>query len=160
MTGPDRALSRTARTLAGTFRRMFGRRPAPRAPLIEYAPSPDGHPDPGEIVWTWVTFEDDPGRGKDRPVLIIGRKDQGLLALMLTSKDHDLDAADEAKWGRHWMDLGTGDWDHNHRPSEVRLDRLLVVDPETVRREGATLDRPRFDSVIAAGRSYWGQTNT
>ena len=28
--------------------------------------------------------------------------------LMLTSKDHDRDAEDEARYGRHWMDLGTG----------------------------------------------------
>lgn len=24
----------------------------------EYAPDPDGDPDPGEIVWTWVPFEE------------------------------------------------------------------------------------------------------
>ena len=44
---------------------------------------------------------------------------------MLTSKDHDRDAADEARWGRHWMDVGTGGWDRQRRPSEVRLDRLI-----------------------------------
>src|SRR5262249_59628714 len=30
----------------------------------EYAPRLDGRPDPGEVVWTWVAFEDDPARGK------------------------------------------------------------------------------------------------
>ncbi|MEO6349801.1 MAG: type II toxin-antitoxin system PemK/MazF family toxin, partial [Candidatus Limnocylindrales bacterium] len=35
-------------------------------------------------------------------------------------------------------------------PSEVRLDRLLVVDPPDVRREGAILDEPRFDDLVAA----------
>ena len=30
---------------------------------------------------------------------------------MLTSKDHDRDAEDEARYGRYWMDVGTGDWD-------------------------------------------------
>ena len=39
-----------------------------------YAPDPDGDPDPGEIVWTWVPFEDDPSQGKDRPVLVVARQ--------------------------------------------------------------------------------------
>jgi hypothetical protein len=42
---------------------------------------------------------------------------------MLTSKDHDRDAAAEARAGRQWMDVGTGGWDRERRPSEVRLDR-------------------------------------
>ena len=33
-----------------------------------YEPDPDGQPDPGEVVWAWVAYEDDPARGKDRPV--------------------------------------------------------------------------------------------
>jgi hypothetical protein len=115
-----------------------------------YAPNPDGHADPGEIVWTWVPYEDDPHRGKDRPVLVIARHGRYLLGLMLTSKDHDRDADDEARHGRYWLDIGTGSWDARGRPSEVRLDRVLTLDPETVRREGATLDRARFDAVIAA----------
>lgn len=32
---------------------------------IAYAPHPDGEPDPGEIVWSWVPYEDDPSQGKD-----------------------------------------------------------------------------------------------
>ena len=55
----------------------------------EYAPDPDGRPDPGEIVWTWVPYEEDHSRGKDRPVLLVGRDGPWLLALQLTSKDHD-----------------------------------------------------------------------
>jgi len=114
---------------------------------IEYAPDPDGNADPGEIVWTWVPFEEDHSKGKDRPVLIIGRDGPWLLGLQLTSKDHDRDAADEARWGRRWMDIGTGAWDRKRRPSEVRLDRILRIDPGAVRREGATLDRKRFEAV-------------
>jgi len=52
---------------------------------ISYEPDlGDGDPDPGEIVWTWVPFEEDPDRGKDRPVLVIGRDGPTILALMLT----------------------------------------------------------------------------
>ncbi len=114
---------------------------------VEYAPHPDGLADPGEVVWAWVPFEEGDGRGKDRPVLVVGRDGDLLLGLMLTSKDHDRDAADEARWGRAWMDIGTGAWDSRGRPSEVRLDRVLRLAPSAVRREGARLDRARFDEV-------------
>lgn len=117
---------------------------------IAYQPDLNGDADPGEIVWTWVAYEDDPDRGKDRPVLLVGRIGEDLAGLMLTSKDHDRDAADEARWGRVWMDIGPGDWDARRRPSEVRLDRLLRVDPAKVRREGSVVDRAMFDRVVAA----------
>ena len=121
---------------------------------VHYAPDLDGEPDPGEVVWAWVPYEDDPSQGKDRPVLLIGRDAGTLLALQLTSQDHDLDAADEARFGRHWMDIGSGDWDHEHRPSEVRLDRLIRLEEHTVRREGAVLDRAMFDAVVRQARTH------
>lgn len=121
---------------------------------LDYAPDVDGAPDPGEIVWTWVPYEDDPTRGKDRPVLLVGRDGEQLLGLALTSKDHDRDHEQEARAGRHWLDLGTGPWDSRGRPSEVRLDRLLRVDPAEVRREGAVLDESRFATVVRAARPY------
>jgi hypothetical protein len=114
----------------------------------EYAPHLDGSPDPGEVVWTWVPFEEDFSRGKDRPVLLVGRDGPWLLALQLTSKDHDRDAAQEARWGRHWMDVGSGRWDSQGRPSEIRLDRVVRVDAAKVRREGAVLPRTTFDAVV------------
>ena len=117
---------------------------------IAYDPKPDGRPDPGEIVWTWVPYEDDPTQGKDRPVLLIGRDGEQLLGLMMTSKDHDRDAAQEEREGRFWFDIGTGPWDSRGRPSEVRLNRLLPIDPDAVRREGAVIDRERFEAVAAA----------
>ncbi|MHA7134140.1 type II toxin-antitoxin system PemK/MazF family toxin [Oerskovia turbata] len=114
----------------------------------EYAPHLDGDPDPGEIVWTWVPFEEDHSQGKDRPVLLVGRDGRWLLAVMLTSKDHSRDGADEARWGRHWLDIGSGPWDARGRDSEVRLDRVIRVDPGAVRREGAVMDRATFDQVV------------
>ena len=110
-----------------------------------YAPDLDGRPDPGEVVWTWVPFEEDPSQGKDRPVLLVGRDGPWLLALMLTSKDHTRVSDD-----RRWLDIGAGPWDPNRRPSEVRLDRVLRVDPAVVRREGAALPRSTFDQVTRA----------
>jgi hypothetical protein len=132
-----------------SLRRLF-RRPV----RVTYAPKADGRPDPGEVVWGWVAFEDDPGRGKDRPVLLLARDGNRLLGLMLTSKDHDRDAAQEAQWGRHWMDIGVGGWDRERRPSEVRLDRLITLSPDGVRREGAALDRAVFDRVVAEARRF------
>ena len=61
---------------------------AHRARRLVYAPDLDGRADPGEIVWTWVVYEDDPTRGKDRPVLVVGRDRPTLLGLMLSSQDH------------------------------------------------------------------------
>ncbi|NLF04730.1 MAG: type II toxin-antitoxin system PemK/MazF family toxin [Actinomycetales bacterium] len=121
-----------------------------------YDPHLDGDADPGEIVWTWVPYEDDPSRGKDRPVLVVGHDDPWVLALMLTSKDHDRDAADEARYGRYWLDLGSGEWDARRRDSEVRLDRVLRVNPDGIRREGAVLDRERFDAVVGSLRALKG----
>jgi hypothetical protein len=129
--------------------------PAP-GDRIGYTPHPDGAPDPGEVVWAWVPFDEGDGRGKDRPVLVIGRSGDDLLGLMLTSKDHDRDAADEARHGRHWIDVGSGAWDPQRRPSEVRVDRLLTLDLDDVRREGAALDRDRFDEVVDEMRRVRG----
>src|ERR1700712_1465300 len=134
------------------LRRLFRRPAAPGPDRVSYAPRADGRPDPGEVVWGWVPFEDDPQQGKDRPVLLIGVQDREFLALMLTSKDHDRDAEQEARWGRHWMDVGTGGWDRQRRPSEVRLDRLIRLAPSAVRREGAALDRAIFERVVAGAR--------
>jgi hypothetical protein len=118
-----------------------------------YAPELDGDPDPGEVVWTWVPFEDDHGRGKDRPVLVVGRDGPWLLALPLSSRDQDTRPHGR---GESWLDLGTGAWDSRRRPSEVRIDRVVRVDPVAVRREGAVLDRHRFDTVVTALRDLHG----
>ncbi len=123
---------------------------------FEYAPDPDGQPDPGEIVWTWVSYEDDVDQGKDRPVLLIARDGDQLIGLPLSSKDHDLDHDEEARQGRYWMDIGSGPWDSQGRDSEVRLNRIIRVQPGRVRREGAVLDRERFDAVVAAARQHLG----
>jgi hypothetical protein len=121
---------------------------------IAYDPHLDGDPDPGEVVWAWVPYEDDPSQGKDRPVLLIARDGAVLIGLMLTSKDHDRDQEQENRAGRFWFDLGSGPWDAAGRDSEVRLNRLLTISPADMRREGAVLDRPRFEAVIAAASPY------
>ncbi|NMO01294.1 type II toxin-antitoxin system PemK/MazF family toxin [Gordonia sp. TBRC 11910] len=110
------------------------------ARVISYAPDLDGAADPGEVVWTWVPFEDDPTQGKDRPVLVVGRGTDDLLGLMLSSKDYHRSDAD-------WFALGPGVWDREGRDSYVRLDRVLIVAEHGIRREGAILERRRFDQI-------------
>jgi hypothetical protein len=120
---------------------------------LVHRPQDDGEPDPGEVVWAWVPYDEGDGRGKDRPVLVVGRRGTDLVGLMLSSQDHDRDAADEARHGRRWMDVGRGGWDPRGRPSEVRLDRLLLLPPGSARREGAALGRAVFDDVVTALRA-------
>ena len=121
---------------------------AQRARKLVYAPNLDGRADPGEIVWTWVVYEDDPTRGKDRPVLVVGRDRSVLLGLMVSSQEHH--AADP-----DWLGIGSGDWDYEGRQSWVRLDRVLDVPEEGIRREGAILRRETFDVVAARLRAEY-----
>lgn len=126
-----------------------------RARTIAYAPDLDGAADPGEIVWAWVPYEENDGRGKDRPLLVVGRgaDDQAgeLLGLMLSSQ---ADRADDPAW----VGIGSGAWDGQGRPSYVRLDRVLEVGEHDIRREGAVLDRDRFDRVAQSLRDGYGWT--
>lgn len=126
-------------------------------PPISYAPHADNIFDPGEIVWAWVPFEEDYSQGKDRPVLIIGTDGPWLLALPLTSKDHDRDAAQERRAGRLWVDIGSGPWDSAGRASEVRVNRTLRIDPATVRRQACALPADRFAVVEQAVRAAYAR---
>lgn len=149
--------------MAGFLKRLFGRaepagaaRPArgrqikalQRGPL-SYAPNPNGRADPGEVVWAWVAYEDDPRQGKDRPVLVVGRNGRTVFGLMLSSQS-DRDGQ------RNWLTLGAGAWDRENRPSWLRLDRVLQMPDDSIRREGAVLDRGRFDLVCKALRADYG----
>lgn len=175
------ALGRIARDLLGAALRERSRsapsqrsRPAPRRrgaeptaseqrgypgdflgmPRVEYTPVRGNLPDPGEIVWTWVPYEEDHSRGKDRPVLLVGRDGAWLLGLQLTSKDHDFDEAQEARAGRFWVDIGAGAWDNRGRESEVRVNRVIRIDPDAVRRVSVSLPRHLFDDVVAGMREH------
>jgi hypothetical protein len=116
---------------------------------MTYNPATDGDPDPGEIVWTWVPFEENDGRGKDRPVLVVATEPNGsVLAVQLTSKEHD--------GQRDFVAIGSGAWDGEHRPSWVNIDRVIRVHRDGMRREAAALPRTDYDRVEAALRSRYG----
>ncbi len=115
----------------------------------EYSPAHDGDPDPGEIVWTWVPFEENDGRGKDRPVLVVAREAAGtFLAVRLSSKGRAGD--------REWVPIGSGPWDRSGRDSWVAVDRVLRLHEQGMRREACALDRMRFNSVRQRLRERYG----
>lgn len=130
----------------GTARDTVGAPPGGARPRggvdVVYAPSMDGDADPGEVVWTWVPFEDDPSQGKDRPVLVLGHVGRRLAAVPLTSRHHPE--------RRDQVAVGTGGWDPRGRPSYADVGRLLRLDPHAVRREGSAIDREVFVAVVRA----------
>ena len=120
-----------------------------------YQPIMDGDADPGEVVWTWVPYQEDASVGKDRPAVVIGAQGEGVYILQLTSKDHTREAAQEAAAGRYWFDIGTGAWDSKGRPSEVRLDRALWVKATDVRREGSILPEVTWRRIVDALEDHY-----
>lgn len=119
---------------------------------FEYSPSLDGDADPGEIVWTWVPFEEDHSQGKDRPVILVGRDGEYLLALMMTSKDHN----NREHTDPNYLDIGSGPWDPQGRASEVKLNRVIRVRPDSMRREGAIMPEDTFRLIERAWTRHNG----
>ncbi|MBP1325334.1 hypothetical protein JOF28_000566 [Leucobacter exalbidus] len=104
-----------------------------------YDPNPDGDPDPGEIVWTWVPYAENDGRGKDRPVLIIARIGNGATAgCYLSTKEH-----------RGFISIGSGAWDAQGRESFLSPERVLRITNDGMRREGHVLDAAPFSRAVA-----------
>ncbi|WP_421118293.1 type II toxin-antitoxin system PemK/MazF family toxin [Aquihabitans daechungensis] len=120
---------------------------------VSYAPERDGDADPGEVVWTWVPFEDDPTQGKDRPVLVLGWDGPRLAAVQLSSKDHR-----DRRDAHEWVEVGRGAWDPQNRVSFADASRLLRVEPGEVRREGASLDESAFERVLQRVAQLHGWT--
>ena len=122
------------------FRRLLRRlRRRPAAPVYRYAP--------GEVVWGFVRFDDDPHQGKDRPVLVSGYEGRKLRVHALSSQEKHAAQAD-------WYPVGSGPWDTHHRPSWVRVRPHYLMPESGVRRRGGRLDPARLREVVAviAGR--------
>lgn len=110
---------------------------------VGYAPSRNRLPDSGEIIWTWVPYAENDGRGKDRPVLVIGRHGSDrVYAVRMTSRAHDRD--------RDFIPIGSGDWDSQGRESWVDIEQLYSVHHDGMRREAAALDAARYGRVAQA----------
>ncbi|MET8337986.1 type II toxin-antitoxin system PemK/MazF family toxin [Streptosporangium canum] len=141
-----RDLGEDPRPARGAVREVYD---VARAATIDYSPDLDGFADPGEIVWAWVPYEEDPDRGKDRPLLVVGRHGRRLLAMMLSSRGGGGDP-------REWLEIGPGRWDQDNRVSYLRLDRIFELDEDDIRREGSVLDRERFARVATVLRGVHG----
>lgn len=123
--------------------------PPPGGLRITYTPDLDGDPDAGEIIWTWIPYEERDGRGKDRPVLVIARADDDwVYVVRLTSKSHDGD--------RDFLSIGAGAWDLQGRPSWVDVEQVYRVHRHGMRREASVLDVDRFIRVADALHQRYG----
>ncbi|WP_127475033.1 type II toxin-antitoxin system PemK/MazF family toxin [Microbacterium sulfonylureivorans] len=123
--------------------------PARDALRISYAPDADGDPDAGEIVWTWVPYDERDGRGKDRPVLVIAHENADwVYVVRLTSKSHDGE--------RDFLAIGAGAWDSQGRPSWVDVEQIYRVHRDGMRREASVLDLDRFARVADALHRRYG----
>ena len=146
-TAPDEEFAQPGRTGPDATVEIDSHRIGPVR--MTYHPNHDGDPDPGESVWTWVPFEENEGRGKDRPVLVVAAEPAGtVLAVQWTSRDHDGE--------RDFVPIGSGSWDGEHRPSWVNIERVLRVHPSGMRREAAALDGSNYARVEAALRQRYG----
>lgn len=109
---------------------------------VTYHPDyPDDHPDPGEVVWAKVRFQENAALSKDRPVLVIGRINgtDKLAAIQLTSQVN----------GRpNELPINVRNLDRLGRRSALKLDQIIVVDPKDYRREGSVLSKDEFEGVI------------
>lgn len=146
---PARTEERFSAPSTGPYATVEVSRP-PAGFRLEYAPRRNGEPDAGEVVWAWVPFEEDASRGKDRPLVVIGRADPThVYALKLTSRERD--------GARDHVALGPGPWDGSGRPSWVDVDQVYLLHRFGIRREAAPLSRESFDRLadILARRHGW-----
>ncbi len=96
-----------------------------------------------------MPYDENDGRGKDRPVLVIARRDdERVYAVRLTSRTRDGD--------RDFLPLGAGEWDARGRPSWVDIEQIYSVHREGMRREASALDPARFARVAEALHRRYG----
>ena len=79
-------------------------------------------------------------------MIVVGLDEKDLVVVPLTTKAHP-ERDDE-------IEVGSGDWDRTQRNSYAKVDTVLRVSVGDIRREGAVLDRKRFDKVVAAVAAY------
>lgn len=116
-----------------------------RGLTFSYDPHLDGDPDPGEVIWTWVPYIENDGRGKDRPVLIIARLGSTSVAgCQLSTRHRD-----------GTVSIGSGAWDAQRRVSYLSPQRVLRITHEGMRREGHVLSREHFVTAARAVAQHW-----
>ncbi|PRQ11666.1 hypothetical protein C1Y63_04445 [Corynebacterium sp. 13CS0277] len=114
---------------------------------IYYAPDMDGQADPGEVVW--MTLADDEGDTQERAFVVVGRTHHEIMALLISP---NAEHAEE----KTWLDIGSGVWESSGRNSWVRLDKVVTMPEDAIRRQGAVMPRRRYDRIAHRLRSEFG----
>ncbi|QPK78638.1 type II toxin-antitoxin system PemK/MazF family toxin [Corynebacterium lizhenjunii] len=113
---------------------------------IFFTPDMDGQADSGEVVWAWVGSPP-----QERAILVVGRTRTTVLGLLISpNPDH----ADEDCW----LPIGSGEWDERGRQCWIRMDRVLELSEEQVRRQGTLFPERRFARIANRLRAayHWG----
>ncbi|APT85230.1 type II toxin-antitoxin system PemK/MazF family toxin [Corynebacterium aquilae] len=117
---------------------------------IYYAPDMDGQADPGEVVWVWVPDETT-GSAQERALVVVGRTRQHILGLLISpNSQHATEST--------WLDIGSGAWDTSGKNCWVRLDKVVRVAEDAIRRQGAIMPRRRFDRIAHRLRNEFSWT--
>ena len=117
---------------------------------IFFTPDMDGQADSGEVVWVWVPAEGKQAPPRERAILVVGRTRTTVMGLLISpNPKHALDDA--------WLEIGSGEWDESGCDCWVRLDRLLEVSEEQVRRQGTLFPQRRFERIAnrLRARYHW-----
>ena len=107
--------------------------------------------EPGEVVWIWAPSDGPDLPPRERAMLVVGRDRHTILGLLISPNPQHAGA--EA-----WLDIGAGEWDASGRQCWIRLDRVLEVSEQGVRRQGALFPQRRFERIANRLRSTyrWG----
>lgn len=122
-----------------------------RARSIFFAPDMDGQADSGEVVWVWAPTGGAGTPPTERAILLVGRTRSTVLGLLISPNSAHSD--DDS-----WLEIGSGEWDDSGRQCWVRLDRVLEVSEEQVRRKGILFPQRRFERIANRLRQmyHWG----
>lgn len=118
---------------------------------IHFAPDLDGQADSGEVVWVWAPTDGANSPPHERAILVIGRNRSTLMGLLISPNPQH----DEEEW---WLEIGSGEWDESGRQCWLRLDRVLEVSEEQVRRQGILFPQRRFERLANRMRSIYHWT--
>lgn len=118
---------------------------------IYYAPDMDGQAEPGEVVWIWAPSDGPDLPPRERAMLVVGRDRHTILGLLISPNPQHAGA-------ESWLDIGAGEWDASGRQCWIRLDRVLEVSEQGVRRQGALFPPRRFERIANRLRNTyrWG----
>lgn len=112
---------------------------------VVYSPAMDGQAESGEVVWFDAPASLSKGVGGEnvvveRPLLVVGRSYHVILGLLISSHNSHADQP-------NWLAIGSGDWEPSGKPCWLRMDRVVELTEDKIRRRGAVLPRRRFEVV-------------